>query len=129
MRLEARLEGLSEEVGRVKTWLAYVETALARLAADCGEAPPERYKDRHQATCKDPGGENGHRPDAFAAACPAPPLSPDPAPPAKARAAAPSRTGIYLLSEDESAALDAALRGGILSPEEVAAFWKRRGIN
>lgn len=128
MRLEARLEGLSEEVGRVKTWLAYVETALARLAADCGEAPQDRHKDRHQATCKGTGGQNG-RPDAFAATCPAPPLSPDPAPAAKVRAAAPSRTGIYLLSEDESAALDAALRGGIVSPEEVAAFWKRRGID
>jgi hypothetical protein len=38
------------------------------------------------------------------------------------------RTGVYVLSNDESVALDKALRSGVASDEEVAAFWKRHGI-
>ncbi|HWN53418.1 MAG TPA: hypothetical protein VNO18_26975 [Xanthobacteraceae bacterium] len=38
------------------------------------------------------------------------------------------RTGIYVLSDDEGAALDEALRSGVVSDEEAAAFWKRHGV-
>jgi hypothetical protein len=38
------------------------------------------------------------------------------------------RTGVYALSDEERAALDDALRSGVASDEEVAAFWKRHGI-
>jgi hypothetical protein len=38
------------------------------------------------------------------------------------------RTGVYVLNDDEKAAIKAALRTGIASEEEVAAFWKRVGV-
>ena len=38
------------------------------------------------------------------------------------------RRGVYVLSDDEERALDEALRSGVASDEEVAAFWKRHGI-
>jgi len=38
------------------------------------------------------------------------------------------RTGVYVLSDDERVALDEALRSGVASDEEVAAFWKRHRI-
>jgi hypothetical protein len=38
------------------------------------------------------------------------------------------RSGVYILSDEEKAAIEAALRSGFASDEEVAAFWKRHGI-
>ena len=38
------------------------------------------------------------------------------------------RTGVYVLSDEEKAALEEALRGETASDEQVAAFWKRHGI-
>jgi len=38
------------------------------------------------------------------------------------------RTGVYVLNEDEKAAIAAARRSGIASDAEVAEFWKRLGI-
>jgi LDH2 family malate/lactate/ureidoglycolate dehydrogenase len=38
------------------------------------------------------------------------------------------RSGVYILGDDEKAALEEAKRGGIASDEAVAAFWKRLGI-
>jgi hypothetical protein len=38
------------------------------------------------------------------------------------------RSGVYILSDDEKAAIKAALQSGIASEEEVAAFWKRVGV-
>jgi hypothetical protein len=38
------------------------------------------------------------------------------------------RTGLYVLSDDEKAAIEAALQSGIASDEEVEAFWKRVGV-
>jgi hypothetical protein len=38
------------------------------------------------------------------------------------------RTGVYVLTDEERAALDEALRSGVASDEEVAAFWKRHGV-
>ena len=38
------------------------------------------------------------------------------------------RTGVYSLSEDERAAIEAARRSNIASDEIVQAFWERFGI-
>jgi hypothetical protein len=38
------------------------------------------------------------------------------------------RSGVYVLSDDEKAAIKAALQSGIASEEDVAAFWKRVGV-
>jgi hypothetical protein len=38
------------------------------------------------------------------------------------------RTGVYVLTDEENAALDEALRSRLTSDEEVAAFWKRHGV-
>ena len=38
------------------------------------------------------------------------------------------RTGVYVLSEDEQAAIEEAERGGVASEEEVQNFWKRHGV-
>ncbi len=38
------------------------------------------------------------------------------------------RTGVYVLSGDEKAALDEALRSDAASDQEVAAFWKSHGL-
>jgi hypothetical protein len=45
-----------------------------------------------------------------------------------ARAIEARRTGVYLLSEDERAAIDAARRSAIASDEKVRKFWERFGI-
>ena len=37
------------------------------------------------------------------------------------------RTGVYVLSEDEQAAIDAARKSPVASDEKVRAFWKRFG--
>ena len=38
------------------------------------------------------------------------------------------RSGVYLLSEDERAAIEVARRSPIASDEKVRAFWERFGI-
>jgi hypothetical protein len=38
------------------------------------------------------------------------------------------RTGVYRLSDDERAAIEAARRGPLAADEEVEAFWKRHGF-
>jgi hypothetical protein len=38
------------------------------------------------------------------------------------------RTGVYILTDEERAAIDESRRGGMASDDEVAAFWKRHGI-
>jgi hypothetical protein len=38
------------------------------------------------------------------------------------------RSGVYRLSDEERAAVDAARRGPLASDDEVEAFWKRRGV-
>lgn len=38
------------------------------------------------------------------------------------------RTGVYRLSGEERAAIDAARRGPLASDDEVEAFWKQRGL-
>jgi hypothetical protein len=46
-------------------------------------------------------------------------------PAALAREIEARRTGVYTLSDDEKAAIDAARRSGLASDDEVAAFWNR----
>jgi hypothetical protein len=38
------------------------------------------------------------------------------------------RSGVYRLSEEERAAIDAARRGPLASDDEIEAFWQRRGL-
>jgi hypothetical protein len=38
------------------------------------------------------------------------------------------RPGVYVLCDDEKAAIGAARRGGFASDDQVTAFWKRLGI-
>lgn len=38
------------------------------------------------------------------------------------------RSGVYRLSDEERAAIDAARRGPLASDDEIEAFWKRRGL-
>jgi hypothetical protein len=38
------------------------------------------------------------------------------------------RTGVYVLSEEEQAAIEDAERSGLASDGEVARFWRRHGI-
>jgi hypothetical protein len=45
-----------------------------------------------------------------------------------ARAIEARRTGIYVLSEDEQASIDAARRSDLVSDDQVRAFWRRFGI-
>lgn len=38
------------------------------------------------------------------------------------------RTGVYVLNDEERAAIADARAGGLASDEDVAAFWKRHGL-
>ena len=38
------------------------------------------------------------------------------------------RTAVYVLDEDEKAAIDKARRSPIVPDDEVSSFWKRRGV-
>ena len=38
------------------------------------------------------------------------------------------RTGVYILSDEERAAIEDAERSGLATEEKVAAFWKRLGM-
>ena len=38
------------------------------------------------------------------------------------------RSGVYPLSDEERAAIDAARHGPLASDDEVEAFWKQRGL-
>lgn len=119
-QLEARLDGLAEELMRVKGRLAYVESRLAKLETECSALTEPAVRPRRTVA-----------PVPLDIGDLAPSLSPgqdleefaEVARNIKAR-----RTGVYVLSDDERDALDAALRAGIVSHEEVAAFWKRRGL-
>jgi hypothetical protein len=119
-QLETRLDDLAEELMRVKGRLAYVESRLARLETECSALAESETRTRQAVahTSLDigdvaPSLSPGQDQDEFAEV---------------ARNIKARRTGVYVLSDDERDALDAALRAGIVSHEEVAAFWKRRGI-
>jgi hypothetical protein len=119
-QLEARLDGLAEELIRVKGRLAYVESRLAKLETECNAlAEPEACTRPTIASAPldvsdvAPSLSPGQDVEEFAEV---------------ARSIKARRTCVYVLSDDERDALDAALRAGIVSHDEVAAFWKRRGI-
>src|SRR5215216_2685231 len=38
------------------------------------------------------------------------------------------RTGVYVLNDDERAAIEEAERSGVASEEDVERFWKRHGV-
>jgi hypothetical protein len=38
------------------------------------------------------------------------------------------RTGVYVLSDDERAAIADARKGGFASDQDIMAFWKRHGL-
>jgi hypothetical protein len=38
------------------------------------------------------------------------------------------RTGVYVLSDDERAAIADARKGGFASDQDIVAFWKRHGL-
>jgi hypothetical protein len=119
-QLEARLDGLAEELMRVKGRLAYVEARLAKIETECTALAEPVARAQRAVVAPMPldisdlapslsPGQDLHE---FAEV---------------ARNIKERRTGVYVLSDDERDALDAALRAGIVSDEEVAAFWKRRG--
>jgi hypothetical protein len=39
-----------------------------------------------------------------------------------------ARTGVYVLSDDERAAIERSRSGPLASDDEVEAFWKRHGV-
>jgi hypothetical protein len=119
-QLEARVDGLAEELVRVKGRLAYVESRLAKLETQCNAVAEPEPRVRRAAVHMSldisdvaPSLSPGQDHDEFAEV---------------ARNIRARRTGVYVLSDEERDALDAALRAGIVSHEEVEAFWKRRGI-
>ncbi len=118
LRLEARLDGLSEELQRVKGRLAYVESQLSRLETACDSAAaPYALQHVAEPVCLDIPGMS-------------PPLSTGEDEDAiieLVRQIMGRRTSIHVLSDDERAALEEAWQQGIVSQEEVVAFLKRRG--
>jgi hypothetical protein len=118
LQLEARLNGLAEELQAVYGRLAYVESRLARLEAE-----------RTALLASGSRGPYAIERILLDLADIAPSLSPEEDHEALAEAARiikARRSCVHVLSDDEKAALDAALRSGVASHEEVAAFRKRR---
>ena len=115
-RLEARLESLSDELVRVKGRLAEVESVLARLASECSVVggAEERYSVEH--VLLDLAGVS-------------PSLSPDEECEVLAEAVQSVRarqTPVHILTDDEKAALTAALQNGVVSFDEAEVFRQRR---
>jgi hypothetical protein len=127
LQLESRLDGLSDELTAVKGRLAHVESRLvtvearlaqleaerdALLAADACTPSPVAHMSLEIAGVA-PSLLPGEDQDEFVEL---------------ARRIRARRTPVHVLSEDERAALEEAWQCGLVSPEEVAAFFKRRGI-
>jgi hypothetical protein len=118
LRLEARVNGLAEELMRVKGRLAYVEARLATLEAECDALAAQG--------CAQPA------PGPLSLDIPgiAPPLAPGEdleVLTALVHEIRARRMPVHVLSDDERAALEEALRFGVVSEEEADAFRKRRG--
>jgi hypothetical protein len=112
LRLEARVDGLAQELHRVKGRLAYVESRLARLETEYSAI-----------VAGEPAGLD------FPGI--APPLSAgedEDAMVELVRQIWARRTCVHVLSDEERAALEEAWRQGVVSQEEVAAFLRRRGM-
>ncbi|MBO0751077.1 MAG: hypothetical protein J2P53_03135 [Bradyrhizobiaceae bacterium] len=118
LRLEARVDGLAQELHRVKGRLAYVESRLAQLETEYGAMVAPNAGIAGEPSCLDIPGI-------------APPLSAgedEDAIVELVRQIWARRTCVHVLSDEERAALEEAWREGVVSQEEVAAFLKRRGI-
>ena len=127
LKLESRLDGLSEELAAVKGRLAYVEGRLASVEARLAKL--EAQRDALLAS----GLRIPHAVDlvSLEIAGVSPSLMPgedqDELAELICRIMA-RRTPVRGLSDDERVALEEAWQCGLVSPEELAAFWKRRGI-
>jgi hypothetical protein len=127
LQLECRLDGLSDELLAVKGRLAYVEGRLATVEARLAKLEAER--DALLAADVRPPPAFAHHVLDIAGVAPSllPGEDLDDFAELVRRIRA-RRTPIQVLSDEESAALEEAWRYGIISPQEMAAFWKRRGI-
>jgi chromosome segregation ATPase len=126
LQLEARLNGLADELLAVRSRLAYVEGRLAQVQSrlesleaerDALLAPDARMQDAIE--------------HALHVTAVAPPLLPGEDEDALAdlvRQIMERRTYVHVLSDEERAALEEAWRHGVISRDEMTAFWKSRGI-
>jgi len=113
-RLEAKVDGLAEELHRVRGAIAHVEDRLTRLETAYGAAPDRRIA-CERALLDLPGL--------------APPLSAGEDEDAVidlVRQIWERRTCVHVLSDAEREALEQAWRQGVVSRDEVAAFVNRR---
>jgi hypothetical protein len=128
LKLESRLDGLSDELMAVKGRLAYVDGRLATvearlakleaerdalLAADVHPLPAAAHISLLEVGGVAPSLLPGEDQDEFAELI---------------RRIRARRTPVHVLSDDERDALEEAWRCGVISPEEIAAFCKRRRI-
>ena len=126
LKLESRLDGLSDELMAVKSRLAYVEGRLATVEARLAELAAERdallaSESRMPRTVAQvslvagvaPSLQPGEDQDELVELI---------------RRIRARRTAVHVLSDDESTALEEAWQCGIVSADEIAAFFKRRGI-
>jgi hypothetical protein len=119
LQLEDRLNSLAGELEAVRSRLAYVEDRLTRLeeeraALTAPDAVMQRVIEHAlEIAALTPPLAAGEDEDMLAEI---------------ARHIRARRCGVHLLSDKERTALEEAWRNGIASPEEVAAFLKRRGI-
>jgi hypothetical protein len=127
LQLESRLDCLSDELMAVKGRLAYVEGRLATVEARLAKLEAER--DALLASDVRPPPAVAHILLDIAGVAPS--LSPgedrDEFVELVRRIRA-RRTPVHVLSDDERSALEEAWRCGLVSPEEMTAFWKRRGV-
>jgi hypothetical protein len=127
LKLESRLDGLSEELTAVKGRLAYVEGRLASVEARLAKLEAQR----DALLASDVRMPHAVEHMSLEIAGIAPSLMPgedqDELAELICRIMA-RRTPVHVLSDDERIALEEAWRCGLVSPEELAAFWKRRGI-
>jgi hypothetical protein len=127
LKLESRLDGLSEELTAVKGQLAYVEGRLAGVEARLAEL--ESRRDALLASVVRTSHAVAHMSLEIAGVAPS--LTPgedqDELAELICRIMA-RRTPVHVLSDDERVALEEAWQCGLVSSEELTAFWKRRGI-
>jgi hypothetical protein len=122
LKLESRLDGLSEELTAVKGRLAYVEGRLASVEARLAKLEAQR-----DALLASPHAA-AHMSLEIAGVAPSlmPGEDHDELAELICRIMA-RRKPVHVLSDDERIALEEAWQCGLVSPEELAAFWKRRG--
>jgi len=124
LKFEARLNILDDELQAVRARLAYVEGRLAQVQAQLTKLEAERdallTPDETMRDAID---------HALCVAAIAPPLLPgedEEALVELVRQIMERRTHVHVLSDEERAALEEAWQHGIVSRNEMEAFWKRR---